>query len=204
MKRQLIYRSVVRGHGDADLDQAPEYPYFGMVRRVPVGTDVTAALFEELEELTWPRVVHGFMGEPVPGEPYERYEVFDVETEDLLVMYRVPFRPVEEVPEALESSGGLPPSDPCDEINPRSSVSPAQTPRTSSACPAVPEQGHNDRPDLHPGEPLVANAATGHDDAGGAPGVPACLTPLSSATRYVGPEDRETGLGQGQCPEQGG
>src|SRR3982751_4571728 len=117
MKRQLIYRSVVRGHGDADLDQAPEYPYFGMVRRVPVGTDVTAALFEELEELTWPRGVHGFMGEPVPGEPYERYEVYDMETEDLLVMYRVPFRPVEEVPEALESSEGLPPSYSCNVIH---------------------------------------------------------------------------------------
>jgi hypothetical protein len=67
-----------------------------MVRRIPKGIDVTAAMFTDLEELTKPRMVHGFLGEPVPGEPYERYEVFDVETEDLIVMYRVPFRPVED------------------------------------------------------------------------------------------------------------
>src|SRR3954471_24194632 len=93
MRRELIYRSAVRGYHDTDLDADSTHPYFGFVRRVPKGADVTAAMFADLEELTRPRMVHGFLGEPVPGEPFERYEVFDVETEDLLVMYRVPFRP---------------------------------------------------------------------------------------------------------------
>jgi hypothetical protein len=78
------------------LDAEPRYPYFGLVRRVPKGADITAALFEDLEKLTKPRMAHGFFGEPVPGEPFERYEVYDVETEDFLMMYRVPFRPVDD------------------------------------------------------------------------------------------------------------
>ena len=107
MERKLIYRSTVRGHHDDDLGAEPNYPYFGLVRRVLKGADLTATLFEDLEELTKPRMVHGFMGEPVPGEPYERYEVFDIEAEDLLVLYRVPFHPIEENPgiERIEPEG---------------------------------------------------------------------------------------------------
>jgi hypothetical protein len=96
MKRPLIYRSTVRGHHDDDLDAEPQYPYYGFVQRVPKGTDLTTEMFVDLERLAQPRWVHGFLAEPVPGEPFERYEVFDADSDDILVMYRAPFRPVEE------------------------------------------------------------------------------------------------------------
>jgi hypothetical protein len=96
MERKLIYRSVLRGYHDDDLDADPAQPYFGLVRRVPNEAHVTAALFADLEELTRPRMIHWFLGEPVPGEPYERYEVFNVESENLILMYRIPIRPVED------------------------------------------------------------------------------------------------------------
>jgi hypothetical protein len=67
----------------------------GHNRRVPRDKKASETVMDDLEKLTEPRFVQGFLGEPVPGEPFERYEVYDIESDDTLVFYRVPFRPVE-------------------------------------------------------------------------------------------------------------
>jgi hypothetical protein len=97
MTRLLIYRSTVRGFRDEDLDADPKYPYFGFVKRIPKDSPprLTEAVCEDLDALAQPQLVHGFVGEPVPGEPFERLEVYDLDSDDVLVMYRVPFRPVQ-------------------------------------------------------------------------------------------------------------
>lgn len=97
MKRGLIYRSTVRGFEDDDLESEPRYPYFGVVRRVSKDspTPTAEAMFADLEELSRPRMVHGFLGEPVPGEPIERLEVYDMDSDDIIVMYRLPMQPVQ-------------------------------------------------------------------------------------------------------------
>jgi hypothetical protein len=94
MPNQLIYRSTVHGHADADLSQESRHVYFGTVHRIPRGEyfDRETRL-AELQSLLRPRLVHGFMAEPVPGEPVERYEVYDLDSQDILVMHRVAMRP---------------------------------------------------------------------------------------------------------------
>lgn len=95
------YVSAVRGCDD-ELGVPPEHEYYGFVERVNVsGTaeDRRRALETSVlrvhEYLGPVRLPDGRVVEPVPGKPVERYEVYDYESDDLIVLWRVPVRPVE-------------------------------------------------------------------------------------------------------------
>ena len=93
MKKNILYRSPVRGYGDSFINE-PEAVYFGFVERVPL-TDLTARSSEitaKMEALQTPCVVDGVLYFPADDRPPERYEVFPPDSTDVLVMIRVALR----------------------------------------------------------------------------------------------------------------
>ena len=89
--RELWYCSTVRGISNVQPEK--DIVYYGAVIRIPyskVGTD------EQDEYEVDPTSLYSAIrekGEPVSGGIIERYEVFDVATQDLIIMFRIPFHP---------------------------------------------------------------------------------------------------------------
>jgi hypothetical protein len=99
---EIIYRSAVRGWDD-DSDEKPTTLYFGIVqrlRRTDLDKDtehiVTVSAAEARRQLGPRRLSDGSVVEPDPHLPVERLEVFalDEDDEDIIVMWRIPMRPV--------------------------------------------------------------------------------------------------------------
>jgi len=95
MKKQIHYRSTVRGHSDNLIDD-PEVVYFGFTQRVKMpnlaaqSNEITA----KMEAMQQPCVVAGIMYFPATDRAVERYECFVPESDEVDVMVRVPFREV--------------------------------------------------------------------------------------------------------------
>ena len=104
-KMHMIYFSTVRGMSNPD--GAKEMVYYGKVFRVPKGIvakkkgwalgSIENREIEDLEQrfINAPCVKDG---NPAISEAMERYEVFDTDTGDILVMYRVPYKSSDEQP----------------------------------------------------------------------------------------------------------
>ena len=100
MKKDIFYRSPVRGHND-NLNSEPTCVYFGFTERIPLAElsarsdEITA----RMESLRQPCIVDGVIHVPADRQP-ERYEVFPPDSTDIVVMIRVPFHEVSQpVPE---------------------------------------------------------------------------------------------------------
>ena len=93
MKKDIFYRSPVRGHND-DLINEPTCVYFGFTERMTqanlsaMSDEITA----RMEAMQKPCVVDEVTYVPVDDRPIERYEVFPPDSTDVLVLIRVPFR----------------------------------------------------------------------------------------------------------------
>ena len=101
MSVSVRYVSAVRGCDDG-VGGPPEHEYYGFVERVPTDgsdEDRQQALEESVlrvhEYLQPFRLADGRLVEPVPGKDVERYEAYDYDSGDLLVLWRVPVRPAE-------------------------------------------------------------------------------------------------------------
>lgn len=87
------------GRGISNPDQGTNRLYYGKVVRIPqdiedAGAERTAIEERELGSLE-DKVIHKSCvenGTPATGEIFERYDVYDAETGDILVMYRVPYK----------------------------------------------------------------------------------------------------------------
>lgn len=95
------YVSAVRGCDDG-LGGPPEHEYFGFVEQVRIsGSEedrkraLETSVLRVREYLGPFRLPDGRLVEPVPGKHVERYEVYDYGSDDLIVLWRVPVRPVE-------------------------------------------------------------------------------------------------------------
>ena len=93
-KKQIHYRSPIRGFND-NLNSEPTCVYFGFTERMTQAhlsaqSDEITARMEAMRE---PVVVDGVVHFPVSDRPPERYEVFEPQSDEVIVMVRVPFRP---------------------------------------------------------------------------------------------------------------
>ena len=107
-KLHLFYHSTVRGISNMGGDK--ERVYYGKVFRVPRSiprvamnpeTEWGAIEERELGDLeAWMADTsrHDKKGVLAIGEMAERHEVYDIDTGDIIVMYRVPFKPADEKP----------------------------------------------------------------------------------------------------------
>ncbi|MCG3147246.1 MAG: hypothetical protein PCFJNLEI_00684 [Verrucomicrobiae bacterium] len=102
----IFYQSTVRGQANPDREK--EVVYYGKAFRIllaqAVRMDNTNNLLSEarmLEEVLKTRPDC----EPVPGGPIERYEVFDSNTGDMWIMWRVPFQKKEPTTEPGQTTG---------------------------------------------------------------------------------------------------
>ena len=93
--------SAVRGCDDG-LGGPPEHEYYGFIERVPTGGSdedrkraLEASVLRAWEYLGPVTLPDGRLVEPVPEKQVERYEVYDYGSDDLIVLWRVPVRPVE-------------------------------------------------------------------------------------------------------------
>ena len=101
-KFHLLWFSTQRGISNEDGEKSRVY--YGKVFRVPrdIATEdarlaIEAREMNDLEE----RAINQSCtegGKPAHGEFLERYDVFDIETGDALVMYRVPYQSENEKP----------------------------------------------------------------------------------------------------------
>lgn len=101
---EVVYRSAVRGWDD-ESDKKPTTLYIGLVQRLrrsdldKHGDEAFIASVAEAQLLFGPRTLSdGVRVERDPARPVERYDVFasDAADQDILVMWRIPMRPVEE------------------------------------------------------------------------------------------------------------
>src|SRR5579884_3556331 len=98
MQHPVFYRSTVRGW-DQRPGQPPSHFYVGFVRRITtnggtrsVDDELAASAMEITAYLGPRRLADGTLAELVPGVDIERYEIFDVDNDDILVFWRVPMR----------------------------------------------------------------------------------------------------------------
>jgi hypothetical protein len=96
-KYSLYYQSALEGM--ANPTGEPRMSYYGKVIRIPrreLDTPHSAILRRDLMQ-DLPSLLRGYGGPmPAPGGPLERIEVRDVDTGDLLIMWRLPFLSVEQ------------------------------------------------------------------------------------------------------------
>lgn len=96
---RVHYRSTVRGHAEEPGRTPPQHFYCGFMRQIKnVDADLIASAVEIKKYLGPRRLADGTLAEPVPGVDIERYEVFDIENDDILVFWRVPMRLVKDSP----------------------------------------------------------------------------------------------------------
>jgi hypothetical protein len=87
----IVYRSSIRGVTQVENDA--KISYWGKTIRIPnkyVGTDRQAEF--EIDPATLIQQIPE-QGEVIPGGWAERYDFWDVETKDLIVVWRIPFKP---------------------------------------------------------------------------------------------------------------
>ena len=96
-EKVIVYYSTIRGITEQKTNEPTVY--FGIVSRVPSKDVGDPNQFQhEVEPNEIMDKLSQLKGiKPVPGGVWERYEVFDVDTGDMLMMYRVPCREEEEV-----------------------------------------------------------------------------------------------------------
>lgn len=96
-KMPLVWFSTIRGISNPD--RTTNRLYYGKVYRIPrdvedAGTERIAIEEQEMcsleDEVINASCTDG--GTPATGEIFERYDVYDAETGDVLVMYRVPYK----------------------------------------------------------------------------------------------------------------
>lgn len=89
----LFWYSANRGFSNDDGTK--KRIYFGKIFRIPKDTEDGESIEQrELEDLQV-RFINSSCaedGDPVVGETFERYDVFDPDTGDMIVLYRVPYR----------------------------------------------------------------------------------------------------------------
>ena len=98
-KMHMIWYSAQRGFSNDDGDK--KRLYYGKTYRIPAGLEsVTAIEQSELDDLQGRFIdsscVEG--GTPVIGEVFERYDMHDPDSGDLIVTYRVPYKPSDKSP----------------------------------------------------------------------------------------------------------
>ncbi len=102
-KMPLVWYSTIRGASNPDRDM--ERVYYGKVYRIPrdaVGDREAGeggAIEERELSALEDEVINASCtdnGIPAVGEIFERYDVFDAETGDMLVMYRVPYKALDD------------------------------------------------------------------------------------------------------------
>jgi len=89
-KMTILYQSTIRGKASDKGDMV----YFGKIYRVPRAAygKMEQAVLDGLETDPEDLLIDIGDAEPVQGAIIERYEVFDQDTEDILVMWRIPYR----------------------------------------------------------------------------------------------------------------
>ena len=94
MKKDIFYRSPVRGHND-NLINEPMCVYLGFTERMSQAnlSSQSNEITARMEAMCEPVVVDGVVHFPVSDRPPERYEVFEPQSDEVIVMVRVPFRP---------------------------------------------------------------------------------------------------------------
>lgn len=98
-QRKIWYYSTLRGVSNED-DEGQDRVYYGKIIRHPGGEIDDAAkkaeegVMVEIENLVAGRhTSHSVEGAQfAAGEFVERYEIYDIETGDLVVMWRLPFK----------------------------------------------------------------------------------------------------------------
>lgn len=99
MTLSVRYLSTVRGWDD-DLNQPPENEYVGFGERFQIDSEkerreALERSVARMQEYLGPfRLSDRRVVEPVPGRCVERYEVNDIDTGDLLVLWRIAVRPM--------------------------------------------------------------------------------------------------------------
>jgi len=92
----IIYRSPLRAYNDDPANESP-YAYYGIVRRITFSNYKAdcAQILEEMVKLEQPKVIDG-----VPhvraDRAIERFEAFDAEQDEMLVLIRAAYVPVEQ------------------------------------------------------------------------------------------------------------
>ncbi len=92
----VFYQSTVRGVAEAKAKDETPFIYVGHLHRIP---SADFAKIKMLDHETNPGILFGdrigndgSQYEPAPGETIEGYEAWDIETGDVLVLWRVPYR----------------------------------------------------------------------------------------------------------------
>lgn len=100
-KMPLFWYSTIKGASNPDRGMGRLY--YGKVFRIPhdIGDEGDERIAIEERELgiLEDKVIHTSCvenGTPATGEIFERYDVLDAETGDILVMYRVPYKAVDD------------------------------------------------------------------------------------------------------------
>ena len=98
-KMHMFWYSANRGFSNDD--GARKRVYYGKIFRIPKdtegGEDIEQHELDDLQD----RFINSSCAEgamPVEGETFERYDMFDPDTGDMVVVYRVPYQPSDEHP----------------------------------------------------------------------------------------------------------
>jgi hypothetical protein len=95
----LFYQSLIGGIPDRETDD--EMSYFAVVYTVPFEDLDDEEIFydpEETELLTVVRDKRVAEFKSLDGRGVERYEIYDVNTDDVHIMYRIPYKPPKSKP----------------------------------------------------------------------------------------------------------
>jgi hypothetical protein len=94
--KSIFYRSPLRAYND-DLANEPPYAYYGFTTTIPWADYKTACarILNEMDELARPRIIENVPHVPAPDRAVERYEAFDPDRDEMLVLVRMAFVPVE-------------------------------------------------------------------------------------------------------------
>ena len=94
--RDIIYRSPIRAYGDSMANEPP-YAYYGFTTTIPWADYKTACarILNEMDELAKPRIIDGVPYAPAE-RPVERYEAFDCVRDEMVVLVRAAYVPVEQ------------------------------------------------------------------------------------------------------------
>jgi hypothetical protein len=95
----LFYQSLIGGIPDRETED--EMNYFAVVYTVPFDDLDDEEIYydpEETELLTVVRSKGVAEFKPLDGRGVERYEIYDVNTDDVHVMYRIPYKPPKSKP----------------------------------------------------------------------------------------------------------
>jgi len=90
----LFYQSLVGGIPERGTED--EMSYFAVVYTVPFDDFEDEEIYydpEETELLTVVRSKSVAEFKPLDGRGVERYEIYDVNTDDVHIMYRIPYKP---------------------------------------------------------------------------------------------------------------